>query len=657
MPDFCTTQILDVIPDPALIADTDRRIVALNEELLSMFGFEREDLLGESIDVLVPHEGRARHHDLTGAYLRDPERRKLGKGVQLAGLRKDGRTIPIDIALNPVLVDGQDFVVASVRDLSLQHEAKRMLVEGRKAAEEASSAKSSFLANMSHEIRTPMHGVLGMLELLMDSELNLDQRNAVEVAMTSGRSLLGLLNDILDVSKIEAGHLELAPVPFKLSSMITSATRIMAVPAAARNNELSIEEGPWYPKLVMGDPDRLRQVLTNLIGNAVKFTEGGTIVVSVTASRSEEGGDSCELTFSVSDTGLGIPSDRIEAIFQEFTQVDASTTRKYGGTGLGLTICQNLVDMMGGRIQVESEVGRGSVFSFTVSLPIVDATQDTGDQRLASGRSLDGSRLLIVDDNEIARRVARSTLEGAGAEVEEADGADSGIAELLRALEEGKPFDAAVIDGLMPEKDGLILAKEIRAHPAVSGIRLLMLTSAAQDYGPSQAQEAGIQGYLTKPVTRADLIVATQLLLGLRGPDEGEERRMVTISSLEDAVTVSRVLLVEDNLVNQQIAAGILRKRGHSVDIANNGIEAIEQVKKSDYTTVLMDLEMPEMGGVEATEKIRQMEGRKDLPIIALTAHVLPEERERCSDAGMTGFLTKPFEAMDLLKVIEGWAD
>ena len=552
------------------------------------------------------------------------------------------------VCLAACLLLGLSFFYVQSRKRALRASQARL---ARIAAEEMAQAKSSFLARMSHEIRTPMNGVLGMLELLGETELTPFQHQAVDTASSSGQGLLQVLNDILDFSKIEAGQLALESIPFNLGRVVSETARVLAVPAATRDNEIAIDLDPTIPRRVHGDPGRLRQVLSNLLGNAVKFTKDGDVIVRASLDEADE--TKARITLSVEDTGIGIPPDRLESVFEEFAQADVSTTREYGGTGLGLSISRSLVELMGGTLQASSEEGVGSRFWFTIDYSKASGSEELA-ERLGEG-SLEERRILVVDDNALARSLSSRALKSAGATVVERDTANGALEALVIADREGRPFDAAVIDALMPGRDGFQLAQAVHRDPEISGTRLLLLTSATEGHGPARAREAGIKGYLAKPVSQVDLVEAVMALLELKGPGEGPEDRMVTKGVLEEARRRMRILLAEDNKVNQQIAITMLRGRGHAVDLAETGVQALDMVQSNDYDVVLMDLEMPEMGGMEATARIRALEGYDDLPIIALTAHALVEERDRCVAAGMKGFVSKPFRAVDLFRAVEGW--
>jgi signal transduction histidine kinase/DNA-binding response OmpR family regulator/HPt (histidine-containing phosphotransfer) domain-containing protein len=527
--------------------------------------------------------------------------------------------------------------------------AESVMREARDLAERVARARSAFLANMSHEIRTPMNAVLGFVELILDTELTTEQRRALELVRSSSEALLMILNDILDYSKIEAEHLELESIPFEVSKVVHATASLLAVRAREKHLELLAEVSADVPRAVRGDPTRLRQVLMNLIGNAIKFTEQGEVVVSVSVAASD---GTAKLTFAIRDTGIGIAAEHITSVFKEFTQADSTMTRRYGGTGLGLAISQRLVRLMGGELAVSSEVGRGSEFSFTLALPVESAppTRTTG---LAA---LGGRRMLIVDDNQTNRRILREMLAAEGIKVDEASTAADGLVALRGAVTKKARYDLAILDVQMPDMDGFQVATAVRGEKAIARTNLLMLTSAGQRGDGERCRELGIRGYLTKPISRSDLLEALGTVLA-GSPEEAGTPEVVTRHTIAESRRSLRVLLAEDNPVNQQVAVAMLVKRGHEVHVSSNGREAADAVRARDYDVVLMDIQMPEMDGFEATQAIRAMPKGKDLPIIGLTAHALSGERERCLLHGMTDYLAKPFKAHELFALVEGTAE
>jgi len=521
--------------------------------------------------------------------------------------------------------------------------AESVMREARDLAERVARARSAFLANMSHEIRTPMNAVLGFVELILDTELSTEQRRALELVRSSSEALLMILNDILDYSKIEAEHLELESIPFDVSKVVHATASLLAVRAREKHLELLAEVAADVPRGVRGDPTRVRQVLMNLIGNAIKFTEQGEVVVSVSAAASD---GNVALTFLVRDTGIGIAAEHVTSVFREFTQADSTMTRRYGGTGLGLAISQRLVRLMGGELTVKSEVGRGSEFSFSLALPV----ETSPPTRVVGLAALGGRRMLIVDDNQTNRRILREMLAAEGIKVDEASTAADGLEALRRVR-----YDLAILDVQMPDMDGFQLATAVRGDKKIKGTNLLMLTSAGQRGDGERCRELGIRGYLTKPISRSDLLEALGTVLA-GPPGEAGTPEVVTRHTIAESRATLRVLLAEDNPVNQQVAVAMLVKRGHEVHVSSNGREALKAVQERDYDVVLMDIQMPEMDGFEATHAIRALPKGKDLPIIGLTAHALSGERERCLSHGMTDYLAKPFKAHELFALVEGTA-
>ena len=468
----------------------------------------------------------------------------------------------------------------------LTTQAKELTI-ARDGADTANRAKSSFLANMSHEIRTPMNAVLGMLEIVLDTELTAEQRRSLDTVRLSAETLLTILNDVLDFSKIEAEHIELEQIGFDLHRTVHATVSLLAVRADEKGLELVAEIAPDVPQFVRGDPTRVRQVLTNLIGNAIKFTEAGEVVVS--ASLVADHDARAQIRFRVRDTGIGIAADKLGLVFQEFTQADASMTRRFGGTGLGLAISRRLVTLMGGELTVTSELGRGSEFAFTLPLP-VDAAPVHPSR--PGTMSFQGQRVLIVDDNATNRRILHELLAGDGMVVGEAGGATEALDALRRAE---RPYEFAIIDAQMPGTDGFGLAAAVQADPRLAVTRLVMLTSAGQRGDGERCRQLGIRGYLNKPIARSDLLEVLALLLAPpvapAAPTPGPE--VITRHTIAESRRTLRILLAEDNPVNQQVAATMLRKRGHVVDIVADGRQAVDAVRARGYDILLMDVQMP----------------------------------------------------------------
>jgi two-component system sensor histidine kinase/response regulator len=529
-----------------------------------------------------------------------------------------------------------------VTERKVMEEATRT---ARDVAERAAQTRTAFLANMSHEIRTPMNAVLGLTELLLDTELTPDQRHSLGMVQSAGETLLALINDILDMSKIEAEHLTLESIPFDVRYLLESTASLLAVRVSDKPIELIADVGADVQHMVSGDPTRLRQVLTNLVGNAIKFTHQGEVVLS---ARFEALPDHRTLVrFAVRDTGVGIAPDKLETIFEEFTQADVSMTRQYGGTGLGLTIARRLVALMGGTLAVTSEVGQGSEFGFALSMPSAKEAA----MGIETGGMLPGQRVLVVDDNATNRRIIREMLGSEHTIVDEAPGADAALEALRHAQAQQKPYGLVIVDAQMPVRDGFELASVIRSDPTLPATRLLMLTSAGQPGDGERCRKLGIEGYLMKPLSRSDLLASAAALIGT--PSQIPLGELVTRHSIAESRRELKILLAEDNLVNQEVARAMLLKRGHQVDVVANGCDAVDAVRRARYDLVLMDIQMPKMDGFEAMAAIRGLPGGAALPIFAMTAHAMSGERERCIARGMDGYLSKPFKGHELYTLVE----
>ena len=578
----------------------------------------------------------------------------------LATVQRDDSGQPIRMIGTNWDITDQKKAEKALREVNLQLEKS---IENTKAlalqAEMANVAKSEFLANMSHEIRTPMNGVIGMTGLLLDTNLNEEQRRYTEIVRSSGEVLLTLINDVLDFSKIEAGKMSLENLDFDLLNLLDDFAIAMAVRAHEKGLELICTTEPGVPALLQGDPGRLRQVLTNLVSNAIKFTPEGEIVVRVT-NLFESNGE-VDLRFEIHDTGIGIPSDKIGLLFNKFAQVDASTTRQFGGTGLGLAISKQLAELMGGKIGVVSEEGRGSDFWFTIHLRL---QPERGLNERDNRDTLNGIRVLVVDDNATSRDILKVRLVSWGMRPAEVDSGTEAVRILTAAQEKGDPFRIAILDLQMPDMDGATLGSAIKSNERLRGTHLILLSSLGDRGDARRFEKIGFSGHLIKPLRHVELFnVLTTAIAAGEPAQPGDTSLIETNPSTgeirhEPIIFKKRILLVEDNITNQQVALGILKKLVRRADAAANGVEALKALESIHYDLVLMDVQMPEMDGLEATRRIRNPQSavlNHEIPIIAMTAHASQGYQERCLEAGMNDYISKPIEPQMVADVIRRW--
>ena len=626
-------ELIEAIPLPLYLKDPKGRYQCINRAFELFFGVRREDILYRTLADLLRPEEVALHAG------KDAELYDSG-GSQAYEARvttRDG--VAHDTIYRKAILRMPDGsirgLLGTIIDITDRKQAEASLLRAMEAAEAANRAKSDFLANMSHEIRTPMNGVIGMTDLALSTNLGDEPREYLEIVKSSAESLLTIINDILDFSKIEAGKMEIERISFHLPKLFSDAVKTLALRTHEKGLELVLDLDPSLPEFVLGDPGRLRQVLINLAGNAIKFTERGEVVVSV-----RPGASPGEVHLAVRDTGVGIAADKLDHIFEAFSQEDSSTTRRFGGTGLGLTISSRLVAMMGGRMWVDSRLGEGSTFHVALPLP-ADTERREAPEALVS---LAGRQVLLVDDNATNRVVLERLFAAWGMHVT----AVSSASEVLACLQNDLP-SLIVLDAHMPGVDGFELAEMLQQEPRTAAVPRIMLSSGASRGDAEKCRELGIAAYFSKPVVQQELLAGLHSVLGAPLPD-AESPGLVTRHSLRETREELRVLLVEDHPVNQRLAIALLEKWGHHVSVAGNGQEAIERVAADPFDVILMDLQMPVMGGLEATQRLRMAGCRTR--IIAMTANAMQGDRELCLDAGMDDYIAKPIKTDDLFKLL-----
>jgi len=640
--------IIDNVADAIVMIDEQGTVHEFSPSAERMFGYTRQEVLGRNVRLLMAAQDAARHDSYLARYLARGHGKPFDGGMrEVTGQRKQGGTFPLELAVEEAMLGDQRMFIGVMRDITERKKVEAALREARKRAEEATRAKSEFLANMSHEIRTPMNAIMGLCQLALMTDLTAKQRDYLTKIDRSAHALLGIINDILDFSKIEAGKLSMEQVAFDLHEVLDNVVNMIAFKAADKGLEFLVDVAPDMHGALIGDPLRLGQVLTNLANNALKFTEQGEISIHVRELKRDDA--HVWFRFEVRDTGIGMSEEQIARLFRPFTQADSSTTRKYGGTGLGLTICKRLVEMMDGEIGVRSAPDKGSCFYFTARFGRGETPQA---KRVVVPRALAGLRVLVVDDHATARQILAGFLHSFGFAHDEVASAKAAYAH-LREADRDKPYDLVLMDWKMPEIDGIEATRHILhglklAHPP----RVIMVSGHGRDALTEFVDREGLAGYLAKPVRPSALFDA---IMQAFGQQQAQESTSPLQLSIAPKVRGAHVLVAEDNEINQQVARELLEKLGLRVTIVANGREAVQAVEQQAFDAVFMDLQMPIMGGLEATRAIRRHDHLQQLPIIAMTANAMAGDREACLAAGMNDHVAKPIELKELVETLNRW--
>ena len=638
--------------DAIITVDVDGRIETFNPSAENIFGFSADEVFGQNAKILMPEPYASRFDEFVRNALFGEAAKPFSQKTEILARRKDGAIFPVELSISEIRLGTKKMLLSILHDISERKRFEKELISARERAEKASKAKSEFLANMSHEIRTPMNGIIGMTQLALETNLTPEQKDYLLTVKSSSELLLKLINDILDFSKIEAGKMEIDQFEFRFRDTLADTMRALALQAEEKGLELLFEVAEDVPENLNGDPIRLQQIIVNLVGNAIKFTQHGEILVRSDLWSLEN--QRVIIHFCVSDTGIGISKDKIDKIFQPFDQADTSTTRRYGGTGLGLSISTRLVELMGGKIWVDSQLGQGSKFHFTLQLGV--SQSETPSREIAPVEALQGIKVLVVDDNLTNRKILDGQLSIWGMTVALAENGSKALVIMKEHASKEAPFKVALIDCMMPELDGLQLSSIIRNTPELNGTRIVILSSASQAGGSENREKFGIDAWLVKPVKHSELRTCLLTVLS-------ETRPLSPSAIINNHGKVSgpvhgkneKILIAEDNAINRTFALRLLQKAGYQVKCAENGLEVLDLLDKEQFDLILMDVSMPELDGYETTRKIRKIEEQtgRHITIIAMTAHALMEDRGRCLAAGMDDYVSKPVNIKELFEKMD----